>query len=85
MYGTKIAQNVSPGPGSYNIKRPTGGTHQTIAIKFKNMLEKRVLPSNSGPGSYEVSKLLLKKEPSAVFGTSARNFTQTKTLGPDPT
>jgi hypothetical protein len=85
LYGTKIAQNISPGPGYYQIKRNTGGTHQTIAIRFKQLLNKRSSVS-TGPGSYNVSiHNTLKKEPSAVFGTTSRNFTQTKTYGPDPT
>jgi hypothetical protein len=83
LYGSKIAQNISPGPGAYEIKRTTGGTYQTIAIKFKQLLDGKV-QFGAGPGSYNISTQLLKKEPSAVFGTTARVLGEKSSQGPDP-
>ena len=34
LFGTKIAQSISPGPAKYSTRGPVGGTFQSIAIKF---------------------------------------------------
>jgi len=85
MYGSKIKKNQSPGPGTYQIRRQLGGTHQTFGIKFKHLLNRQHLTNIAGPGSYNITQSVYKKEPVAIFGTSIRNDKNAKSTGPDPT
>lgn len=84
---TKISQNVSPGPAAYTIRRKLGGTHQSIGQKLATptgVPTERNL-QNVGPGSYNVSRSTLKKDPSVVIGRMARYFGIKFSAGPDPT
>ena len=75
LFKTKISQNIGPGPAAYKQPRPLGGTHQSIAIKFKkDKSEERFNVSEAGPGAYDINHVkYLKKSPSACFGRTKRN------------
>jgi hypothetical protein len=58
LYGTKIAQNISPGPAMYTTRGPMGGTHQTIGERFEKVqLESKFTITSAGPGSYDTNSV----------------------------
>ncbi len=86
LFGTKIAQNISPGPAKYSTRGSLGGTHQSIAIKFDNLqLESKFTLSGAGPGTYNTNSVShLTRYPRGTIGNSKRTLAETKKNIPGP-
>lgn len=86
LFGTKIAQSISPGPAKYSTRGPVGGTHQTIAQKYdKVQLESKFTLSGAGPGDYDTNTVKhLRRASRVTIGNSTRTLIETKKNIPGP-
>lgn len=86
LFGTKIAQSISPGPAKYSTRQPVGGTHQSIAIKFdKVQLESKFTLSSAGPGGYDTNNVNhLRRGSRATIGNTKRTLMGEKKRIPGP-
>lgn len=86
LFGTKIAQSISPGPAKYSMRGPVGGTHQSIAMKYEKMqLESKFTLSSAGPGAYDTNSVShLTRHPRGTIGNTKRTLIETKKNIPGP-